>query len=93
LNPYDEGRETNLASGLVLIERIVSFLNSSSLGLPLHIILNTDNSVNLSLDGESTGFGELSRSSRGLGGLVVSIVSLCVCLCEKEDIQQQIQRR
>ena len=76
-----EGGRTNLASGLVLIERIMSLLNSSSLGLPLHIILDTDDSVNLSLDGESTWLGELSGTSGGLGRLIVSITSLCVCVC------------
>ena len=84
-------RWTYLSSGLVLIERIMSLLNSSSLGLPLHIILDTDDSVNLSLDGESTWLGELSGTSGGLGRLIVSITSLCVCVCE--DIQQQIRRR
>lgn len=88
-----EGGRTNLASGLVLIERIMSLLNSSSLGLPLHIILDTDDSVNLSLDGESTWLGELSGTSGGLGRLIVSITSLCVCVCVCEDIQQQIRRR
>jgi hypothetical protein len=79
---------TDLASGLVLVERILSFLNSSSLGLPLHIILDTDNSVDLGFDRECTGLGELSRTTRGLGGLIISIVSLSV----REDIQQQSQR-
>jgi len=69
-------RWTYLSSGLVLIERIMSFLNSSSLWLPLHVILDTDDSVNLGFNGESTRLGEFSRTTSGGSGLTVSIYLL-----------------
>jgi hypothetical protein len=55
-------KATYLASRLVLVKAVMSLLDSSSLWLPLHVVLNTDDSVDLRLYGEITRLGELSRS-------------------------------
>lgn len=44
-------------------EILIAFLDGSTFGLPLHVGLDTDRSVDLRLDGEVTGLGELSRPS------------------------------
>jgi hypothetical protein len=65
-------KTTYLAGRLVLVKAIVSLLDSSSLWLPLHIVLDTDDSVDLGLYGEITRLGELSRAGSRSGRLHVS---------------------
>ena len=65
---------TDLASGLVRIKVVVSLLNSSSLWLPLHVCLNTDDSVYLGFDWEITGLGEIPRTASSASRLTVSVV-------------------
>ena len=65
---------TDLASGLVRIKVVVSLLNSSSLWLPLHIGLNTNDSVDLRLDWEITRLGELSSAGGRTSRLTVSTI-------------------
>lgn len=61
---------TYLASRLVVIKVIVTFLDGSCFWLSLHIGLNTNDTVDLGFNWEITRFGEFSRSSSRSGWLI-----------------------
>lgn len=50
----------HLVGSLVAIKAILAFLNRSTLGLDSHIGLDTDIAVDLGLDFEVPGFGEVA---------------------------------
>lgn len=49
-----------LAGGLVVVERVLAFLEGGSFGLAVHVFLHTDDAALLGLDGERIGLGELA---------------------------------
>jgi hypothetical protein len=63
---------THLASRLVMIKPILALLHRRGLGLLLHVLLDSDGSIHLGLDGERPGLGELALAAfrlRGLSGV------------------------
>lgn len=52
-----------------MIKTLLTLLHSRGLGLLLHVLLDTDGSVHLGLDGECPGLGELALTAFRLRGL------------------------